>query len=182
MSLSRFTFDATADNFRTLVLENSDKGRVLVNYWSPRAGPCMVLMPRLVRLATEYAGRFLLVMLNTDELGQLAREHGVNSLPTMKMFWCGRVVDTLHGAESEPALRKFIDKHVGRPADAVQLAAVEAYEAGHMERATALAAEAALEDTENLRIPASVAKLLIQQGRYREAHDLPAALPAPMRE
>lgn len=74
MTLSRFVFDVTADNFRTLVLQNSDRGPVLVNYWSPRAGPCFVLMPRLVRLCTEYNGRFLLAMLNTDELGPLARE------------------------------------------------------------------------------------------------------------
>ena len=40
-----------------------------------------MLMPRLIRLATEFGGRFLLVMLNTDELGRLAREHGVTSLP-----------------------------------------------------------------------------------------------------
>lgn len=86
MSLSRYVLDATTDNFRTLVLENSDKGPVLVNYWSPGAGPCMMPMPRLVRLCTEYGGRFLLVMLNTDEFGRLAREQGVVSLPTVKMY------------------------------------------------------------------------------------------------
>ena len=99
MSHSPYVFDATAENFRTLVLENSDKGPVLVNYWSPRAGPCLMLMPRLIRLVTEFGGSFLLVMLNTDDLGRLAREHGVNSLPTIKIFRRGKVVDTLHGAE-----------------------------------------------------------------------------------
>ncbi len=34
MALSRFVFDVNADNFRTLVLQNSDRGPVLVNYWS----------------------------------------------------------------------------------------------------------------------------------------------------
>ena len=43
MANSPYVFDATADNFHKLVL---------VNYWSPRAGPCLMLMPRLVRLAT----------------------------------------------------------------------------------------------------------------------------------
>ncbi|GAB4507129.1 MAG: hypothetical protein Tsb0026_01400 [Sulfuricaulis sp.] len=56
---SPYVFDVTADNFHKLVLENSDKGPVLVNYWSPRAGPCMMLMPRLIRLATEFGGRLL---------------------------------------------------------------------------------------------------------------------------
>lgn len=108
MAYSPYVFDATAANFPTLVLENSDKGPVLVNYWSPHAAPCLVLIPRLVRLATEFGGRFLLVMLNADELGRLAREHGVNSLPTIKMFRHGKAVDTLHGAELETILREFI--------------------------------------------------------------------------
>lgn len=51
-------------------------------------------------------------MLNTDDLGRLAREHGVNSLPTVKVYQRGKVVDTLHGAESKTILRKFISKHV----------------------------------------------------------------------
>lgn len=86
MSSSPYVFDATAENFQTLVLENSDKGPVLVNYWSPHAGPCLMLMPRLVRLAGEFSGRFLLVMLNIDFLGRLARDHGVTSIPTVKVF------------------------------------------------------------------------------------------------
>ena len=33
MSNSPYVFDASADNFQRLVLENSAKGPVLVNYW-----------------------------------------------------------------------------------------------------------------------------------------------------
>ena len=60
----------------------------------------MMLMPRLMRLAGESMGAFC-VMLNTDELGQLARSHAVVSLPTIKVYRHGKVVGTLHGAESE---------------------------------------------------------------------------------
>src|SRR4030067_109530 len=116
MATSPYVFDATAENFHALVLENSDKGPVLVNYWSPRAGPCLMLMPRLIRLATEFGGRFLLVMLHTDELGRLARDHGVTSLPTVKLFRRGEAIDTLHGAESETVLREFSSQQVSREA------------------------------------------------------------------
>lgn len=68
----------------------------------------MTRMPRLVRLAGEFGGRFLLVMRNTDELSQLARSHGVVSLPTIKVYRHGKVVDTLRGAESEGVLRDFV--------------------------------------------------------------------------
>src|SRR3990167_4114872 len=127
MGVSPYVFDASAENFRTLVLENSDKGPVLVNYWSPRAGPCLMLMPRLVRLATEFSGRFLLVMLNTDELGQLAREHGVASIPTLKIFRRGRGVDTSPAAGSEPVWGKFTPGHAARGAEAKYPPAILAY-------------------------------------------------------
>ncbi len=177
MANSPYVFDATAENFPRLVLENSDKGPVLVNFWSPRAGPCLMLMPRLVRLADEFAGRFLLVMLNTDELGRLAREQGVVSLPTVKVYRHGRVVDTLHGAESDEVLRRFIDKQLADTADSRLRNALTAQARGDTGSAVRLAAEAALADPHDPRIPLELAKLLVLQQRYAQADDLLQALP-----
>lgn len=181
MSSSRFIFDATAENFPRLVLENSDKGPVLVNYWSPRAGPCMMLMPRLVRLCTEFGGRFLLVMLNTDDYGRLAREHGVTSIPTVKVFRHGRVVDTLHGAESEASLRAFIGKHVQTGADVLHAAAAEAASAGDIERATRTAAQAVLDHPEDPHALLTLAKMLVSQRRFEQADELLGKAPPAVR-
>jgi putative thioredoxin len=182
MANSPYIFDASADNFARLVLENSAKGPVLVNYWSPKAGPCMMLMPRLVRLAGEFGGRFLLVMLNTDELGQLARSHGVVSLPTIKVYRHGKVVDTLHGAESEDSVRAFIRKQLAGSTDTLLLNALSTHAQGDTASAVRLAAEAALADPQNTRIPLDLAKLLVLQGRYAQADDLLQALPAEVRD
>ena len=182
MPPSPYVLDATAENFRTLVLENSDKGPVLVNYWSPRAGPCLMLMPRLVRLATEFGGRFLLVMLNTDDLGPLAREHGVTSIPTIKVFRRGRVIDTLHGAESENVLRDFIARHVVSEAESKYAAAIQAHRSGDIEKAVTRAAEATLAEPDNPRLALELAKLLMQQGRYAQADDLLRSLPPALRQ
>ena len=182
MGVSPYVFDVSAENFRTLVLENSDKGPVLVNYWSPRAGPCLMLMPRLVRLATEFSGRFLLVMLNIDELGQLAREHGVASIPTLKVFRRGQAVDALHGAESETVLREFIARHIAREAEAKYTAAILAYQRGDLDRAVTQAAEAALAEPDNPRLALDLVKLLVLQRRYAQADGLLKSLPAETRE
>jgi putative thioredoxin len=181
MGVSPYVFDASAENFRALVLGNSDKGPVLVNYWSPRAGPCLMLMPRLVRLATEFSGRFLLVMLNTDELGQLAREHGVASIPTLKVFRRGQAVDTLHGAESETILREFITRHVAREAETKYTAAILAYQRGDLDQAVTQAAEAALAEPDNPRLVLDLVKLLVLQRRYAQADSLLKSLPAETR-
>jgi len=182
MAQERYIFDATADNFRNLVLENSERGPVLVNYWSPKAGPCMMLMPRLIHLAKDYRGRFLLVMLNTEEFGPLARDHSVTSIPTIKVFRRGKVVDTLHGAESEARLRTFIDKQIGATLRAPHMAALQAFQKGKVEQAVTLAAQAALDNPEDFRIPLDLAKFLVLQGRHHQAHDLLNALPTPAKE
>jgi len=182
MANSPYVFDANAENFARLVLENSAKGPVLVNYWSPKAGPCLMLMPRLVRLAGEFGGRFLLVMLNTDELGQLARSHGVVSLPTIKVYRHGKVVDTLHGAESEESVRQFIRKQLADSTDTLLLNALRTHAQGDTASAVRLAAEAALADPQNTRIPLDLAKLLVLQGRYAQADDLLQALPSEVRD
>ncbi len=181
MAQSPHVFDATPEDFPRLVLENSTRGPVLVNYWSPRAGPCLMLMPRLARLATEFGGRFLLVMVNTDMHMALAREHGVISLPTVQVFRHGRVVDTLRGAESEDTVRGFIHKQLAGTADGRLDAALAAQARGETDRAVRLAAEAALADPHDPRIPLELARLLVVQERYAQADDLLQALPAEAR-
>ncbi len=181
MAESRFVFDATPENFRTLVLANSEKGPVAVNFWSPRAGPCLMLMPRLLKLAEEFGGRFLLVRLNTDEHGRLARDWGVTSIPTTKVFRHGKVVDTLHGAESEASVHAFLRKHVGGESADLRAAALKAFEDGDAAGAASLAARAALAEPDDPQASLDVAKLLVLQGRYAEAENLLAALPEALR-
>ena len=125
MPLTPFVFDATLDNFDALILGNSARGLVLANFWSPKAGPCGVLMPRLVKLAAEYGGRFLLVMVNTDELGQRARGLGVTSVPTVKFFLHGEVVHTIHGAENDETLRAALGQFLANDQDRLRMHALQ---------------------------------------------------------
>ena len=178
MTLSPFVYDATAENFAQLVLGNSERGLVLVHFWSPKAAPCMVLMPRLVRLAGEYGGRFLLVMANTDELGRVAREWGVASVPTVKFFRRGAVVHTIHGAESDAAFRAAIAPHLARPSDRAHAEAVVLFRQGDAERAYSLLAQATLDDPDNPRLPADLAKLMMLNGEHQRAYDFLNTLPA----
>lgn len=177
MGLSRYVYDANTDNFRGLVLDKSGHGPVLVNYWSPQAGASMMLMPRLVRLADEFGGRFLLVRVNTDEYRRLAHEHGIDSLPTVTLFRHGRAVASLRGAESEAGVRAFIERHLPRAAHALPVRAVRTLSEGDIERAVRLAARAARENPHDAQFPLDVAKMLMLQGRTERAYDLLNALP-----
>lgn len=178
---TRFVFDASRENFAQLVLGNSDKGLVLTYFWTPRAAPCNILMPRLVQLATAYGGKFLLVLANTDELGQIARQHSVSSVPTVKFFRNGQVVHTIHGAESDTTFHQALARFIARDVDLAHAQALETQRRGDTEQARRQLAEAALADPENPRLPADLAKLLMAEGAYQPAQDLLSTLPVPLR-
>ena len=181
MPLSQYVFDATADNFSTLVLENSRRGLVLVNFWTPKAGPCMILMPRLVKLATEYGGKFLLVMLNTDELGTLARRIGVTSVPTVKFFRDGEVVHTIHGAEPDSTFHQALARFITGDPSKSHPQGLIAWKNGNLERARQLLAQAAMDNPDNAAIPGDLAKVLWSSGKHEQALDLLRSLPPAIR-
>ena len=177
MALSPYVFDATAENFNRLVLENSHKGPVLVHFWTPKAGPCFILMPRLVKLATEYGGKFLLVMLNADELPELARRFSVNSVPTVKFFWRGEVAHTIHGADPDSSFREVLDRFIAGDANRAHALGVAAWRAGNVQQARMLLANAAMAEPDNLAIPRDLAKLLWAEGDGEQALKLLDSLP-----
>ncbi|MDP2028750.1 MAG: tetratricopeptide repeat protein [Thiobacillus sp.] len=177
MALSPYVFDASADNFNRLVLENSHKGPVLVHFWTPKAGPCFILMPRLVKLAAEYGGKFLLVMLNTDELPELARRFSVNSVPTVKFFWRGEVAHTIHGADPDSSFREVLDRFIAGDANRAHALGVAAWQSGNIQQARMLLANAAMAEPDNLAIPRDLAKLLWAEGDGEQALKLLNSLP-----
>jgi putative thioredoxin len=158
------------------------KGLVLVHFWTPRAGPCLVLMPRLVRLATEYGGRFLLVMANTDILNRQAHALDVTSVPTVKFFLQGQVVHTIHGAEPDSTFHEALSRYLAGEEDAARMAALAAHQRGETDRAIEQLARIAVAHPEDLAVAADLAKLLTLAGRPDEALDLLAALPPAARQ
>jgi len=177
MALSPYVFDASAENFNRLVLENSHKGPVLVHFWTPKAGPCFILMPRLVKLAAEYGGKFLLVMLNADEWPELARRFSVNSVPTVKFFWRGEVAHTIHGADPDSSFREVLDRFIAGDANRAHALGVAAWQAGKVQQARMLLANAAMAEPDNLAIPRDLAKLLWAEGEGEQALKLLDSLP-----
>ena len=177
MTFFSYVFDAIVENFNWLVLENSHKGPVLVHFWTPKAGPCFILMPRLVKLAAEYGGKFLLVMLNADELPELARRFSVNSVPTVKFFWRGEVAHTIHGADPDSSFRAVLDRFIAGDANRAHALGVAAWQSGNIQQARMLLANAAMAEPDNLAIPRDLAKLLWAEGDGEQALKLLDSLP-----
>ncbi|NPC55015.1 thioredoxin [Caenimonas soli] len=104
--------DVTIENFESEVIAASMSQPVLVDFWAPWCGPCKVIGPLLEKLEADYAGRFKLVKIDSDQEQQLAGAFGVRSIPTCILLMNGQPVDGFMGALPEGKIREFLDKHV----------------------------------------------------------------------
>ena len=104
--------DVTVENFESEVVAASATVPVLVDFWAPWCGPCKVIGPILEKLEAEYAGRFKLAKIDSDQQQELAGAFGIRSIPTCVLLKDGKPVDGFMGAQPEGKLREFLDKHV----------------------------------------------------------------------
>lgn len=169
MNESPNIYHATQGNFAELVLQNSRRVPVLVDFWADWCGPCHMLMPILAKLVDEYAGGFILVKVNSDEQQALATQFGVRSLPTVKVFKNGEIVDEFMGVQSESVIREILERHIERESDRILLEVRRALERGDSEQATTLLNKAVELDPSNPKVKIEQAKNLMRNGEPERA-------------
>ena len=164
MSESPFIHNIVVENFQSLVLENSFKQPVLVDFWADWCQPCQTLMPMLAKLADEYAGKFHLAKVDTEAQQQLAAHFQIKSLPTMKLFVNGQPVDERMGALPESEIRAFIDQYLTSETDNMMTAARNASHEGRTQEALDMMNQALAKEPDNADLKIDVAQLVMTQG------------------
>lgn len=100
------------NNFQEKVIEQSKKVPIVIDFWASWCMPCLMLSPILEKLAKEYNGKFILAKLDVGKNQELAQKYGVMSIPSVKMFKNGEIVDEFVGALPKTNVKEWLDKNI----------------------------------------------------------------------
>ena len=182
MAESPHVSNVTQATFDKQVIAQSHCVPVLVDYWADWCGPCQMQLPVLLKLVEVLGGRLLLAKINTDEERSLAREHGIRSLPTMRLYRNGEIVEEILGAQTESTLRITLDRHIERPSDSLREAALEQHRRGDTTAAIEQLERVIDEDPSNTRAALDLVELNLAAGRLEAAEAGYEALPRDVRD
>ena len=79
-------------------VNDPDRG-VLVDFWGPKCGPCLALMPSVDALEEEYADRVKVTKLNSMGNRMLCAKLRVMGLPTFIIYKKGEEMKRLSGED-----------------------------------------------------------------------------------
>jgi putative thioredoxin len=153
--------DVNEQDFQQKVVERSKQVPVVVDFWAEWCGPCRTLGPALEDAVRKQGGEIELVKLDTDRNPNLAMTYEIASIPAVKAFKDGEVVEEFIGAIPPPAIEEFLNRIV--PSEADRLA--EQGDEDSLRKALEL-------DPRNAGAAISLGRILLSRGETDEAAEL----------
>jgi len=100
----------TDDSFQQEI--DQHQGLAVVDFWATWCGPCHMVAPIMVQIASEYEGKVKVAKLDVDANQKTMMRFNVRSIPSILFFKDGRHVDTIVGAYPKTAFDQKIKQHL----------------------------------------------------------------------
>jgi len=100
--------DVTDETFEKEVIEKSKDIPVLVDFWASWCGPCVILKPILERISKDYGNKIILAKLDVNKNTKTASKYSVMSIPSVKLFKKGKIIDEFTGLQPEEKIREWL--------------------------------------------------------------------------
>jgi putative thioredoxin len=170
-SAAKLFIETTDATFEQDVIERSKEVPVVVDFWAEWCQPCRLLTPVLEKLASDFAGKFVLVKANTDQVQAVARQFRIQSIPAVYGFRDGELLDFFVGLLREHEIKSWLERLLPaeadeRAAEASKIAQIDPQGAEQRFR-EALELDASLPKAKT-----GLAALLLAQGRLDECREL----------
>ena len=104
--------ELTKENFNQEVLQSDLP--ILVDFWAPWCQPCLMMIPILEQIAEELDGKLRIGKLNTEtiENQKLAIQYQIRSIPNMKLFKNGKVINEFIGLRPKESLKEELSGEI----------------------------------------------------------------------
>ena len=165
--------EVTQENFSEVVIAGSQHNFVVVDFWATWCEPCKQLIPLLEKLTADFG--YILAKVNTEEQQALAQDYGVRSIPDVRIYKDGAVIEQFSGALSEGELRELFGRFMGTAPSGIEQSIEAIHQlavAGEMEEANVAFSQLLVENPDSSEVKLAYAKLLMELGEQEQATTL----------